>query len=398
MKLKFFYDRDSEGLPDKNRADDTVFFFMKITLPVNLYVFYLIICRFLYLAVAFIVDIYYSQVYNFIYAKGTAVIQISVIIPVYNGERFIGECLESVRRCPSDDMECIIINDGSTDGTETICRRFAETDRRFNVINKTNAGVSDSRNIGMDFATGRYVFFLDADDYMADGAWPGICARAAENAHDMVAYGYYNLFASGAVTGEDFPSDCGIERALFGTTLLNTCWGVLLRRSIIIDNALRFRDDLKTCEDAVFMIDFAGRADTFLFCNEKILYYRIHTGGVMRRSSLSDKLTDFAVLLARRIEYANNYGGAYTTGGVYLQAFSVVTDLLRECAGNNGVRDARRAYAETIGGPIIINVLMNTDIKKLPQFHKKFEFLLVSRGPYLCAAVYFKLKYFKVKR
>jgi len=326
------------------------------------------------------------------------VIQISVIVPVYNGERFIGECLESVRRCPSDGMECIIVNDGSTDGTEAICRRFADADLRFNVINKANSGVSDSRNIGMDAATGGYIIFLDADDYIADGAWPGICARAAENANDMVAYGYYNLFASGAVTSEDFPHGCGIDRALLDTTLLNTCWGVLFRRSIIVNSALRFRGDLKTCEDAVFMIDFAECADIFLFCDDKILYYRIHAGGVMRRASLSDKLADFAVLLTRRIEYVNNRGGAYTASDIYLQAFPVITDLLRECAGNNSILDARRAYMETVGGPIVAGVFKNIEIKKLSLFFKKLEFLLIARGPYLCTAVYFKLKYLTVKR
>ena len=320
-------------------------------------------------------------------------VQISVIVPVYNGERFIGECLESVRRCPSACLECIIINDGSTDGTEAICRRFAEADRRFSVINKANAGVSDSRNAGMDAATGRYILFLDADDYIADGAWPGVCARAAENVYDMVAYGYYNLFASGAVTSENFPSDCDIGRALLGATLLNTCWGVLLKRSVVVSNRLRFNCGLKTCEDAVFMIDFAERADTFLFCGEKIIYYRIHAGGAMRRASLTDKLADFAALLARRVEYAANFGGAYAAGDVYTQAFHVVTDLLRECAGKNGILNARRAYAETVGGPVIADVLKNTEIKKLSPFHKKLEFLLIARGPYLCAAVYFKLKY-----
>lgn len=121
---------------------------------------------------------------------------VSIIIPIYNGAKFLYECLKSIMACPSTEIECIIVNDGSTDSTAEICNRFINEDSRFRLINKENTGVSDSRNRGISKATGDYVFFLDADDYIETSKWPEIINDATIGAYDMVSYAYYDLFNS----------------------------------------------------------------------------------------------------------------------------------------------------------------------------------------------------------
>lgn len=90
--------------------------------------------------------------------------KVSVIIPVYNVNLYLSECIESIINQSMSDIEIIIVNDGSTDGSEDICRYYELTDKRIKVINKKNGGLSSARNAGIDIATGEYIIFIDSDD------------------------------------------------------------------------------------------------------------------------------------------------------------------------------------------------------------------------------------------
>ena len=317
---------------------------------------------------------------------------VSIIIPVYNGEKFLQKCLESVKACPSPEMECIIVNDGSTDGTKEICRRFVGEDARFSLIDKENTGVSDSRNKGLAKAVGDYTFFLDADDYIEVGRWPEIIAHAADGTYDMIAYGYYSLFGSGSIQEEHFPEGCDTRLALLSTTLLNTCWGKLLRREVIENFSLSFCKELKTCEDAIFILDFAQKAERVLLSNSFVLYYRIHTGGVMRRTGMEDKLADFAVLLERRKTYlSENYNEA-AKKAMYQESFCIITDLFRSYAKDRKILEIRRAYQKNMKTPTIAAIMSEANRGHLSPFYKKLEYMLMQGGFYTWLAVYFKIK------
>ena len=93
---------------------------------------------------------------------------ISIIVPLYNCELYLAECIEGVLSQSYKDWELLLINDGSSDGSGKVCNSFAEKDSRIKVINKRNTGVSDTRNQGLDIASGEYVIFLDSDDYWCD--------------------------------------------------------------------------------------------------------------------------------------------------------------------------------------------------------------------------------------
>ena len=89
---------------------------------------------------------------------------LSIIVPVFNGEKKIGRCLESLLILEEDFMEFIIVNDGSTDDTRNICEKYVQKDHRFRLINQKNAGVSKARNTGISLAQGKYIGFVVADD------------------------------------------------------------------------------------------------------------------------------------------------------------------------------------------------------------------------------------------
>lgn len=92
--------------------------------------------------------------------------RISIIVPVYNAERYLHKCIDSILNQTYNDIELLLINDGSTDLSGVICDEYAQNDNRIRVLHKENSGVSATRNIGLDNITGEYVTFIDADDWI----------------------------------------------------------------------------------------------------------------------------------------------------------------------------------------------------------------------------------------
>ena len=321
-----------------------------------------------------------------------SVIRISVIIPVYNGERYLQECLESVGKCQSAEIECIIVNDGSSDATEDICKKQCARDGRFRVINKVNTGVSDSRNRGMAEASGDYIFFLDADDYIDVAVWPEILSYAEQGAYDLVAFGYVNLFESGGEKIEQFPEGCDIRLALLSTTLMNICWGKLFRRKVIIENDLAFRRGLNTCEDAVFVLDFAQYTGSYSLSNNCAVRYRIHSGGVMQRAETDAKLSDFASLYNRRCEYLSANYDAEAREAMYRQFFSVITDLFRSYSKTHQVSEIRKTCRESLRNATVASIMNETKMRYLTPVYKKLEYALMSARFCVCLSLYFKVK------
>ena len=100
--------------------------------------------------------------------RKTIMLKISVIIPVYNVADYLKECLDSVLQQTYENLEVILVNDGSTDISPSICDKYASEDSRILVVHKLNGGLSDARNCGLNISTGEYVFFIDSDDYLTD--------------------------------------------------------------------------------------------------------------------------------------------------------------------------------------------------------------------------------------
>ncbi|GHU80954.1 glycosyl transferase [Clostridia bacterium] len=324
---------------------------------------------------------------------------ISIIIAMYNAEKYLRQCLDSVQACPDKNIECIMVNDGSTDDTMDIGKEYVQKDSRFYLINKENTGVSDSRNVGVGRASGEYIFFLDSDDFIKPEMWPLLCGYAKDDRYDIAAFGYESLFPSGKAQMERFLIETDISdktedmhRQILATPMLNTCWGKLLKRKIIMENALKFREDLKTCEDAVFMIDFIQCASGTLLCNTSVLYYRINEDGAMYRTDINQKLKDFYVLYCRRKGFIVEHSDETMRPGMLRESFSVVTDLLLRQAMGKSVRELQDEYREILLKPPIDDILTQINSVHLTPYYKKMEYFLLRHQSYFWLAFYFKMK------
>lgn len=118
---------------------------------------------------------------------------VSVIVPVYNAGEHIARCIESIRRQSYQNLEIIIVNDGSKDVSLHVCEMYARVDKRILLIDKANSGVSATRNLAMEMAKGKYLQFADSDDYLAPDATRLLVEAAEANQTDLVIAPYYRV-------------------------------------------------------------------------------------------------------------------------------------------------------------------------------------------------------------
>lgn len=136
----------------------------------------------------------------------------SVIIPVYNTEKYLEQCVSSVLQQPeSDDIEVILVDDGSTDGSGKLCDALAEKDSRIVCVHQKNGGLSSARNKGLDVATGEYVFFLDSDDFWSENIYPDIYKKLNRDNPDVLIFSMASFFSDAK---KEMFFDCALKDSM----------------------------------------------------------------------------------------------------------------------------------------------------------------------------------------
>lgn len=188
-------------------------------------------------------------------------VEISIIIPVYNAEKYLRKCLESVLSQTFVFFECLLVDDGSTDGSGKICDEYASSDLRFKVFHKTNGGVSSARNVGIRNATGAWITFVDADDFVKVDYLANLHSHTSSTIDMVISYAEIHR-NNGSIDRENYPSKL-ITRENFDEMFIDndiqwhtSPWSKLYRREIIEKNNLSFCVGMHISEDALFNFKF----------------------------------------------------------------------------------------------------------------------------------------------
>ncbi|MFI3302534.1 MAG: glycosyltransferase [Rikenellaceae bacterium] len=215
---------------------------------------------------------------------------ISIIIPVYNVEKLLPKCLDSILGQSFADFEVILVNDGSKDGSGGVCDEYAARDNRIRVIHKINGGVSSARNIGLDEAQGEYICFVDSDDwldesFLSDFGINEYCADlyisgALYDIDDKVYSHktYQATFVNGAEA-------IGVEFSRQGMWSNGYPWGKLYRRDIIQKQNLRFNDKLNIHEDHLFLFEYQTHVRSVRITDTSGYHYLVIDGSTRKLSS-----------------------------------------------------------------------------------------------------------------
>lgn len=221
---------------------------------------------------------------------------ISIIVPVYNVERYLSECLDSILSQTFTDFEIIAVDDGSSDNCGKILDEYSQKDKRIKVIHKENGGVSSARNVGLDMASGEYVGFVDPDDKIFPDMYEQLYNEAVTGDYDIVQCGCVKINESGEVVSY---IACNEERiytnvdealcALFEQVIINSVWSKMYKSDVIKN--VRFMHELRVAEDGLFVHNCLMKAQRVKIINKCYYSYLVSDSSVTH-SKVSEKVFD----------------------------------------------------------------------------------------------------------
>ncbi len=232
---------------------------------------------------------------------------ISVIVPVYNSEQYLSRCVESILNQSYSNLEIILVDDGSQDNCGSMCDTFAKNDRRIKVIHRKNGGSSDARNAGLDIATGKYLAFVDSDDFIHKNFVKRLFEICEEN-HCEIAqcsfeHGKKNNFSSSVNTKTTVQVSTFDHIRIFrGRKLKIAAWGKLYK-SILFSN-IRF-PLRKIHEDEFVTYKVVYAANRVAILKDKLYYYYQSENSIMRKQRTEVRL-DFIEAYTERIAFFQN--------------------------------------------------------------------------------------------
>ena len=244
---------------------------------------------------------------------------VSIIVPVYNGEKTIERCLRSIQNQSYSNIEVLVVNDGSSDHTERIIRKYVQRDSRFRYIEKENTGVSDSRNVAMAEAKGDYFQFVDGDDWLVKQATEEFVNTALTYGCDMVISDFYRVCGRRIYTKGHIDAGPVITRMKYAEYMMEApanfyygvLWNKFFRADIIRTFALKCSTQLDWCEDFQFNLEYlqyVGKVGVI----RKPLYYYVKTKG-----SLVDTQVNFQQSIRTKRILFDHYRDLYKAIDLY---------------------------------------------------------------------------------
>ena len=239
-------------------------------------------------------------------------IMVSVVVPVYNAEKTIRRCIESILNQEYTELELIAADDGSTDSSGAILDEYAQKDGRVRVLHKKNTGVSDTRNQAIALAQGKYLQFLDSDDWITSDATKLLVRTAEENNCDLVISDFYRVVGTRVSPKGDIEEDSLMSREEYAEHMMENpadfyygvLWNKLYRRDIVVKYDLRMNPEISWCEDFIFNLEYVSHAERFMALQVPVYYY-VKTKGSLANQSLS--ITNTIRMKLMVFEYYNQF-------------------------------------------------------------------------------------------
>lgn len=251
---------------------------------------------------------------------------VSVIVPVYNAEKYLSKCLESILSQSFSDLELILVNDGSVDGSPEICDSYARRDSRVILVNQEKSGVAAARNVGIRTAKGKLIVFVDSDDWL-DTETLAECVTEfqRDTTLDCLLFAYKKEYPERSYQKHIFEKSIRfnnkedfyrvVYRRLFGLTndelvhpesleYLCTCWGKVYRREMIADDCFVPIEEIGSCEDGLFNMDVLKKCTTALYVDKPYYHYRYSSGSLTLkyRAELATQWKRLFELMQKKLE------------------------------------------------------------------------------------------------
>ena len=289
---------------------------------------------------------------------------ISIIIPIYNAEKYLRECIDSILAQTYKNIEIILVDDGSIDNSSLICKEYALKDNRIKYYYKENSGVSDTRNFGIEKATGDYLMFIDSDDYLCDNTVLSNCHNIiSRDELTMPIFNYVLKTNNNLIEANECIIDNPSKEELMAIVISGTCqntkippmfravWGKLFSKHIINKYNIRFHKDIYLGEDSVFVMEYLDHINTVKEAVHYGIVYRNYDDSCSKK--YQPKYVDQLIL---EFDYLNKYVKKYNTKLLNTARFNFIVNSCFLLSSNN--------HKYEIKG--------HKDEKKMIQYTKKY--------------------------
>lgn len=279
---------------------------------------------------------------------------VTIIVPVYNVEKYLKECLNSIRNQTYSNIEVILVDDGSKDQSGTICDDYTKLDKRFVTIHQNNRGVSSARNHGLEYAHGEWILFIDSDDII-DQDFIEKYVESIDDEVDII-YGGYKAFGGADRAGlqghlyerERF-SGSSLYKSLPNILVYCTPWGKFYKRSIVMNNHLRFEERLSISEDRLFLYQYLSHINYVLFFTYAGYNYRVSTDSLMNRKHPKEEIVlKMSLLWDAAVDIKIKWG---LTLRQFVPLYIIhARDVLNSLSMDLSTDEKERLYYHTLGG------------------------------------------------
>lgn len=315
---------------------------------------------------------------------------VSIIVPVYNTSRYLDRCLKSLVGQTIKDIEIILVDDGSTDGSSVLCDNYAKMDNRIKVVHKENGGLSSARNAGIDIASGKYIGFVDSDDDVESDMYELMKEVIETENVDFVMCDYKRVlkdqhsyiktlninkgkYDKKAIINEIYPSLIMGHDINYGPLL--SVWHCLYRKTFINDNQLRFDEEVKWSEDNIFSAIAGYNADSFYYLKKKALYHYYQNEGTITTSYRKGAWDVYKTMNRHLKEYFSDKEGYDFTQQLKWHLLYYACNCIGQ-TGSLSNRDRKRVIKEILDSDELKNAFEAVDLRSVsPKLRLQLFFM-----------------------
>lgn len=341
-------------------------------------------------------------------------ILISIVIPIYNVEKYIKDFLMSFNNQKTEDIEFVFVNDGSTDNSMSILMKNLELFKHYKIVNKENGGLSSARNEGLKVCCGEYVSFLDSDDKVEECF---LDVLRNNTGYDLSMFDYTrfndlekrytlliqeNIYLKEDIFQQFIPSLYGIESLPMTYTIFPTVWGKLYKLSIIQKNNILFLSEREySSEDSLFNIEYLSKCYSVNYIKKSIVLYRVNYNSL----TMKEKNTEFYDSRIRLLKKYKECSKMYENKISYRYKQKLIFECIQWFQfsffnKNNYFKNKKQFKKRFVSSFLETeceNVLINLSDLKSSNFYKLYFWMIMHRMYFLCFLIQ-KVKYIKERR
>lgn len=314
-------------------------------------------------------------------------IDVSIIVPVYNAEAYMERCIQSLLKQTLQNIEIILVDDGSTDRSCCLCDEYARRDERVLVIHQKNRGASSARNTGIRNAKGKYIGFVDADDFVESDMYKKMYEQAVvskaeivfcnlyTNNDKMKAYIRDGIYEGDKLTEEIYPRLISvIDEKRYGKVLRGAVWCRIFEREFLLKNDIFFNENLIYNEDGLFCIQSTLKCQRYLYLGQEYLYHHMQVEGSITKRYINNLWIMQKVMIDElkkcTKDYCYDFSEQIAKKTFDIAVYSIENEIKKN--NKNSFRAKLKQIKDIVNDPLISEAIRRLEGKQMNKINSAY--------------------------